>query len=147
MTKGAHGLASYPQDEREAYLGLVASLAAVDGEVSDEEIGKLRELCKAAKLGSRELGAVIATAEDPSSAPLGEYVERLKTSDLRFSLITDLYALAASDESVTVNEKREIADIAQAMIAEHGKDFATGALVLAARRVAEGKMTPPGKPS
>lgn len=42
---------------------------------------------------------------------------------------------------------RQIADIAQAMIAEHGKDFATGALVLAARWVAEGKMTPPGKPS
>lgn len=42
---------------------------------------------------------------------------------------------------------RQLADIASAMIAEHGKDFATGALVLAARWVAEGKMTAPGKPS
>lgn len=41
---------------------------------------------------------------------------------------------------------RQIADIATAMTAEHGKDFATGALVLAARWVAEGKMTAPAKP-
>ncbi|MEL6196289.1 MAG: hypothetical protein AAFT19_00445 [Pseudomonadota bacterium] len=38
---------------------------------------------------------------------------------------------------------RRIADIAQEMIAEHGKDFATGAFVLAARWIAEGKMVPP----
>jgi hypothetical protein len=40
---------------------------------------------------------------------------------------------------------RQIADVAQAMIAAHGKDFATGALVLAARWVAEGRMTGAGK--
>lgn len=119
MTKGEQGLASYPEDEREAYLGLVASLAGVDGEVSDQEIGKLRELCKRAKLGSQALGEVIGVAEDPTSAPLGEYVERLKTSELRFSLITDLYALAASDSSVSEQEKREIADMAEVLGVEN----------------------------
>lgn len=39
---------------------------------------------------------------------------------------------------------RQLADISQAMIAAHGKDFATGALVLAARWVADGKMVAPG---
>ncbi len=44
---------------------------------------------------------------------------------------------------------RQIADVAQAMVAAHGKDFATGALVLAARWVADGRVTPPpaGKPN
>lgn len=42
---------------------------------------------------------------------------------------------------------RQLADIAQAMIAEHGKDFATGALVLAARWVAEGRMSGAAKPN
>lgn len=42
---------------------------------------------------------------------------------------------------------RQIADIAQAMIAEHGKDFATGALVLAARWVSEGRMGPAAQPT
>jgi hypothetical protein len=33
----------------------------------------------------------------------------------------------------------QIAEIAEAMIARHGKDFATGAFVLAAKFIAEGK--------
>ncbi len=41
---------------------------------------------------------------------------------------------------------RQLADVSQAMIAAHGKDFATGALVLAARWVADGRMAvPPSK--
>jgi hypothetical protein len=35
---------------------------------------------------------------------------------------------------------RRIADLSQEMIAAHGKDFATGALVLAARWTADGRM-------
>ena len=38
---------------------------------------------------------------------------------------------------------RQIAEIGQKMIAEHGKDFATGAFVLAARWIADGKMQAP----
>lgn len=41
----------------------------------------------------------------------------------------------------------QLADLAQAMIAAHGKDFTTGALVLAARWVAEGRTTAPGTPA
>ncbi|MEO0762053.1 MAG: hypothetical protein AAFZ09_09610 [Pseudomonadota bacterium] len=48
---------------------------------------------------------------------------------------------SAEDESKDEYFRR-IADIAQEMIAEHGKDFATGAFVLAARWIAEGKMAP-----
>ena len=33
-----------------------------------------------------------------------------------------------------------VAEVAQQMIADHGKDFAMGTLVLAARWIAEGKM-------
>lgn len=36
---------------------------------------------------------------------------------------------------------RRIADLSQEMIAAHGKDFATGALVLAARWIADGRMS------
>lgn len=38
---------------------------------------------------------------------------------------------------------RQIAEIGQRMVAEHGKDFATGAFVLAARWVVDGKMKAP----
>ena len=35
---------------------------------------------------------------------------------------------------------KKVAQIGEAMIAAHGKDFATGAFVLAARWISEGKM-------
>lgn len=34
----------------------------------------------------------------------------------------------------------ELAKIAEAMIEEHGKDFATGALILAAQWIAQGRL-------
>lgn len=37
-----------------------------------------------------------------------------------------------------------IAQLSEEMIDAHGKDFAVGALVLAARFIADGRMTPPG---
>jgi hypothetical protein len=42
---------------------------------------------------------------------------------------------------------RQIAEVSQAMIDAHGKDFAAGALVLAARWIAEDRMTSSSKPS
>ncbi len=42
---------------------------------------------------------------------------------------------------------RRIADIGQEMIKAHGEDFATGAFVLAARWIAEGRMKAEGKPN
>ncbi|MEE3504365.1 hypothetical protein [Acidiphilium acidophilum] len=45
-----------------------------------------------------------------------------------------------SDEDASKDRYfREISAIAERMIADHGKDFAMGALVLAARWIAEGK--------
>ncbi|MAC81598.1 MAG: hypothetical protein CML66_26455 [Rhodobacteraceae bacterium] len=51
-------------------------------------------------------------------------------------------ALTAEEESKD-RYFQEIAGIAERMVEEHGKDFAAGALVLAARWVAESRM---GKP-
>ena len=47
--------------------------------------------------------------------------------------------LSAEEESKDEYFRR-VAEVAQDMIRDHGKDFATGALVLAARWVAEGRM-------
>jgi hypothetical protein len=44
---------------------------------------------------------------------------------------------------------RQVAEVVEAMIARHGKDFATGTLLLSARFVAEGRpltKPEPGKP-
>ncbi|MCK5797829.1 MAG: TerB family tellurite resistance protein [Deltaproteobacteria bacterium] len=109
----SHPLSSFPSEERVAYLSLVASLSCIDGVVSDAERGKLRNLATAAGLDAQEINDVLQTAEDPASAPLGDYLGAVRQSDLRFSLITDLHALAASDGTVTEAEKKEISDFAR----------------------------------
>ncbi|WP_315766793.1 hypothetical protein [Bradyrhizobium sp. SZCCHNR2009] len=42
---------------------------------------------------------------------------------------------------------KEIAELAERMIAAHGKDFSMGALVLAARFIAENRATMASKPN
>lgn len=54
-------------------------------------------------------------------------------------------ALSPEDESKDAFFRR-IADLGQEMIDAHGKDFATGAFVLAARWIADGRMAPRGEP-
>jgi hypothetical protein len=56
-----------------------------------------------------------------------------------------LFAAKAPADDVTEEDRSkdaffvQLAEIAEAMIARHGKDFAMGSLVLAARFIAEGK--------
>lgn len=52
---------------------------------------------------------------------------------------TDAPRLTEEEESKDAFFRR-IAELTQEMIAAHGKDFATGALVLAARWTADGRM-------
>tara|TARA_R110002110_G_scaffold47117_2_gene141753 strand:- start:473 stop:673 length:201 start_codon:yes stop_codon:yes gene_type:complete len=59
----------------------------------------------------------------------------------------------ADTQTLTDEEKskdlffQRIAAIGGEMIEEHGKEFATGAFVLAARWISEGRMGPPKKPT
>jgi hypothetical protein len=56
-----------------------------------------------------------------------------------------LFAGKAATDELTEEDKSkdafsvQLAEVAEAMIARHGKDFAMGSLVLAARFIAEGK--------
>ena len=81
-----HQLLHYSNDEKKAYLCIVASLASADKNVSDEEISNLRKLCKTVGLDARSLGEVLSTAESPQSAPIKAYIDQLVDSDLRFTL-------------------------------------------------------------
>jgi len=113
MSEGKHPLIDYPEDGKIAYLSIVASMAAADNEVADEEISALRELCKSVEISSKGLGLIMATAEDPSGAPIEEYLKQLSASELRFSLMTDIIAMAFADEKVTFEEEEEIGEIAK----------------------------------
>ncbi|WAP67552.1 hypothetical protein [Jiella pelagia] len=52
-----------------------------------------------------------------------------------------------SDEDRSKDEFfRRLAELSEEMVARHGKDFSMGALVLAARWIAEDRVGQPGQP-
>jgi uncharacterized tellurite resistance protein B-like protein len=96
-------------------LVVVASMAAADGEITAPEYEKLREFCKALELGPAEIGQVMAAVEEPNAVRIREVTGRLRSSQLRFTLMTDLLFMALADEKFVEAERREIRALADAL--------------------------------
>jgi uncharacterized tellurite resistance protein B-like protein len=106
-------LTKYAEHEKAAYLGALAGLATADREASDEEIEHLRELAHATGLSTEDEQNILKAAKDTSGNDLKKHLDVLKESDLRYSLITDLIALAKVDESYTDDERKNIERVAK----------------------------------
>lgn len=106
-----HPLKKYSEKEKVAYLSIVATLVSADGEVSDKEIANIRALCKAVDLSAEGIGKIIAVAENPNTAPINQYINDLKSSELRFTLLTDMWFLAYADEKLETSEINHINEI------------------------------------
>src|SRR5688572_29653969 len=105
-------LTKYAEHEKAAYLGALAALSTADREASDEEVEHLREIARAAGLSEEDEQKILEAAKDTSGNDLKKSLDVLKGSDLRYSLITDLIALAKADESYTEDEKQNIERVA-----------------------------------
>ena len=106
-------LTKYAEHEKVAYLGALAGLATADREASDEEVEHLREIAHAAGLSAEDEQNILEAAKDTSGNDLKKHLDVLKGSDLRYSLITDLIALAKVDESYTDDERKNIEKVAK----------------------------------
>ena len=106
-------LKDYSDLEKGAYLGAIASIATADRQASDEELEYIDALADAAELSASQKEAVKRSANGMSDDELQQCLDVLKTSDLRFSLVTDLIAFAESDQDYTAEEKSSIEKIAQ----------------------------------
>ena len=106
-------LTKYAAHEKAAYLGALAGLATADREASAEEVEHLREIAHAAGLSSEDEQNILDAAKDTSGNDLKKHLDVLKRSDLRYSLITDLIALAKVDESYTDEERKNIETVAK----------------------------------
>jgi len=115
MTSAKHPAISLPISDRVDYLIVVASMAAADGELAAAELTKLREFCMSLELGPAERGVVMAAAEQPDAVHIREVAGRLKSSELRFTLMTDLLFMAYADEKYVEAERREIHALADAL--------------------------------
>jgi uncharacterized tellurite resistance protein B-like protein len=98
--------------EKGAYLGAIASIATADRHATEEEVDYLSQLADAAGLSQEQKEAVIKAAQEISDEDTKRCLDVLKTSELKFSLVTDLIAFAKADGDYSENEKKSIAKMA-----------------------------------
>lgn len=99
--------------EKGAYLSVIASLATADRQASEEELEYLQALCESAELSGAQTHNVLAAAQETSDAHLKQNLEALQSSDLRYSLVTDLITFAKADQEYSAKEQQYIQQIAQ----------------------------------
>ena len=104
-------LTNYNESERALYMMVLAHMAGVDGELASEEIFALREMCIRYVLGPDARGNVMA-ATALSSEALGKVLDELASTDLKFSLVADVCAMAHLDGVVKPEEAAAIELIA-----------------------------------
>ncbi len=100
--------------ERVDYMTVIASMAGADVSLAPEEMAKLRELCRALELPERETRAILDTAHRPT-ASIERHLEALKSSPLKFALLSDCLSLAYADGEYAKSERTEIASLAKAL--------------------------------
>ena len=106
-------LRDYSDIEKGAYLGAIASIATADRTASPQEIEYINALAESADLSESQKNLVERAATELSGEELKRCLDVLKTSDLRFSLVTDLIGFAESDKSYSAEEKANVEKIAQ----------------------------------
>lgn len=105
-------LTGFNESERVAYLGSIASIAMADAEASEDELTYLQALVQTSGVSESSKKQVLAAATNNNPAQLKAWLNELKDSELRFSLVADLIAFAESDNNYTQQEKTLIENIA-----------------------------------
>lgn len=98
--------------EKGAYLGAIASIATADRQATPEEIEYLTQLAEAAGLSQEQKEAVIKAAQEITDEDAKRCLDVLKTSELKYSLITDLVAFAKSDNEYSQDEQKTVQKMA-----------------------------------
>src|SRR5687768_1011909 len=106
-------LKDYSESEKGAYLGAIASIATADHTASEEELEYIMDLADSAGISEDQKEAVKKAATELSGEELSRCLDILKTSDLRFSLVTDLISFAESDNNYSDEEKENVEKIAR----------------------------------
>jgi uncharacterized tellurite resistance protein B-like protein len=109
-----HEALDIPLAERVDYLMIIASMAGADVSIAPEELQKLRDLCSALQLPERESELILSTARRPT-ASIERHLDALKSSPLRFTLLSDCLSLAYADGEYAKSERKEIATLASAL--------------------------------
>ncbi|AMJ67533.1 TerB family tellurite resistance protein [Hymenobacter sp. PAMC 26628] len=105
-------LKNYSEAEKTAYLSAIASLATADRQASGNETEFLQALAQQAGLSDGSTQQVLAAAQDSNNQTIQQNLDVLKSSDLRFSLITDLISFARADGAYSNDEEAMVSKMA-----------------------------------
>ncbi|MEP6728138.1 MAG: TerB family tellurite resistance protein [Bacteroidota bacterium] len=106
-------LSGVSASEKKANLTAIASIATADNIASETEINYLLDLATHTGLTDSDKDAVKQAALDATGSSLKPALDVLKTSELKYSLITDLIVFAESDNNLAPEEKTHIAAVAK----------------------------------
>jgi uncharacterized tellurite resistance protein B-like protein len=106
-------LKDYSDMEKGAYLGAISSIATADHSASDEEIEYIMALADSADLSEEQKQSVRRAATELTGQELKKCLDILKSSDLKYSLVTDLISFAEADKKYSDDEKGNVEKISQ----------------------------------
>ena len=105
-------LQNYSEPEKTAYLSAIAALATADRQASAPEAEFLQRLAQQAGLSDAATRQVLAAADSANNQTVQQSLDQLKSSDLRYSLVTDLISLARADGTYSAGEEEMVGKMA-----------------------------------
>jgi uncharacterized tellurite resistance protein B-like protein len=105
-------LQNYSEAEKTAYLSAIAALATADRQASAPEAEFLQRLAQQAGLSEGATRQVLAAADSADNHTVQQSLDQLKSSDLRYSLVTDLISLARADGTYSPGEEEMVGKMA-----------------------------------
>ena len=111
----ANPAAAQPKAARIDYLTVLAAVVGVDSNVAGKELGVLAQFCDDLDLAPDEKQSILAFTRSVDPAAVLAACERLKESELRFTVVSDLLFIAYTDDRYAPSEREVIEGIARMM--------------------------------
>ena len=113
MTTQTTILSGYTDLEKGAYLGAIASLATADRSAGEEEMEYINALIESAEISEPQAELIRhAATSEVADADLERFLDILKNSELKFSLVSDVIAFAQADQNYSEEEQEKVIQIA-----------------------------------
>jgi uncharacterized tellurite resistance protein B-like protein len=109
-----HPLLKYPEVARIAYLSILAELCYVDRQFDEQERELLEQQMKLLAISDQGKARVYAAVYDLRDSHREAIIEGLKAladSDLRYTLIADLFLMALTNGYISVEEQEYVVEI------------------------------------
>lgn len=103
----------YAEPEKTAYLSVIASLATADRQASHQEGEFLSQMAQVMGLSPQSTQQVLQAAQDSTNETIKANLDQLRSSNLRYSLVTDLVGFARADGAYSNDEEAMVNKISQ----------------------------------